>query len=397
MLLVEWLRIKGIKYMNKIETITGRDGTVSVFCEDKIAEAIYAASVDAGEEVEVETIVRKVVGKLSKDPSVEEVQDAVSHFLMTSRYKTTAESFIAYRALRNEVREGKSAILLDIANSLNGSDDTHTKENSNKDSEQIVSHRDLVAGIVSKHMMKSILGEDVYNAHKKGAIQCHDGDYLISKGIHNCGVYDFKTMLANGVKLGDVEVETPKSVGTAANVACQIFSKISGSSYGGQSMHEFDQVMKPYAEKSLIKITKLRAKYNLPEEFVEETLRKDIYDACQTFIYQIQTVTSNNGQSSFAAISLSLSSDPICKMIKEEYLKCHMQGIGANHKVPIFPKVLYFVEDGVNLNKGDINYEEFQLALKCSSKMYYPDFIMSPNNRVMTGDSKNVVTSMGKI
>lgn len=373
-----------------------RDGTEDTFCENKIYDAIYEASKACGQTCDVETLTHKVISRLKTEIApVEVIQDEVVHVLMVSKYKAVAEEYIKYRAARDQVREGKSPILDDISQFLEGTDETHIKENSNKSAEQIVSHRDLIAGILSKHMMKTILDEDVYTAHKKGAIHVHDGDYMISKGIHNCGVYDFPTMLANGVKLGDVEVETPKSVGTAANVACQIFSKISGSSYGGQSMHEFDQVMRPYVEKSLNKIKKVQEKYNLPEEYVEETLRKDIYDACQTFIYQIQTVTSNNGQSSFAAISLSLSTDPLCKMIKEEYLKCHTQGIGKDHKVPIFPKVLYFVEDGVNLNKGDENYDEFQLALKCSSKMLYPDYIMAPNNRTMTGDSENVITSMG--
>jgi len=373
-----------------------RDGQETGFNEDVIAFAIDNAAADVGEPLDAQELAVKVVKRLNEGVvSVEEIQDACVHVLMVSKYKKTAEAYIKHRNDRDQVREGKSPLLEDIASFLDGSDDAHAKENSNKSSEQIVAHRDAVAGILSKHMMKTIFDKDVYEAHKKGAIHAHDGDYLISKGIHNCGVYDFEYMLANGVKLGDVEIETPKSVGTAANVSCQVLSKISGSSYGGQSMHEFDQVMKPYVEKSLKKIKLVQAKYNLPEEFVEETLRKDIYDACQTFIYQIQTVTSNNGQSSFAAISLSLSTDPICKMVKEEYLKCHMQGIGEDHKVPIFPKVLYFVEEGVNLNKEDVNYSEFRLALECSSKMMYPDLIMAPNNRKMTGGSENVVTSMG--
>lgn len=381
---------------NKIEVIVKRDGGIAAFDINKIAEAIYAASIDAKVELDAEVLAEKVMCKLGKEPTVEDVQDATVLTLMNSRYKKVAEFYIKHRTRRDDIREGKSPILADIARFLDGSDETHAKENSNKSADQIVSHRDLVAGILSKHMMKTIFDEDVYESHKSGAIHINDGDYVISKGIHNCGVYNFEYMLANGVKLGDVDVETPKSIGTAANVSCQIFSKISGSSYGGQSMHEFDVVMKPYAEKSLTKLKKEQEKYKLPDEYVETSLRKAIYDACQTFIYQIQTVTSNNGQSSFAAISLSLSTDPMCKMIKEEYLKCHMQGIGENHKVPIFPKVLYFVEEGVNLNKGDENYEEFQLALECSSKMLYPDYVMAPNNRKMTGNSENVVTSMGR-
>ena len=162
-------------------------------------------------------------------------------------------------------------------------------------------------------------------------------------------------------------------------------------------MSEFDKVMKPYALRSKTKLQEVQSKYDLPDDFVNESLYKAIYDACQTFIYQIQTVTSSNGQSAFTSISLSLSEEPMCKLIKKAYLNCHMQGIGKDHRIPIFPKVLYFVEDGINLNKGNPNYEEFQLALKCSSKMSYPDFIMAPNNRKMTGGSENVVTPMGRL
>ena len=381
---------------NKIEVITKRDGTEVAFNIDAIEMAIGNAASEVGEIVDAELLAEKVVKRLKGDSvTVEQVQDACVHVLMVSKYKNVAEGYIKHRAERDNIREGKVSVFKDIDDFLNGDNEEVSRENSNKQADQLVTHRDLVAGIVSKHLANSSIPNEILNLHEKGALHCHDKDYFISKGMHNCGVYDFEYMLKHGVKLGDVEIESPKSISTAANVSCQIFSKISGSSYGGQSMHEFDQVLKPYAESSLEKIRKIQTKYNLPDEFVWETLRKEIYDACQTFIYQIQTVTSSNGQSAFTSISLSLSTDPLCKMIKEEYLKCHTNGIGENHKSPIFPKVLYFVEDGVNLKKGDPNYEEFRLALNCSSKHLYPDYIMAPNNREMSGGSENVITPMG--
>lgn len=382
--------------------ITKRDGLVEDFDTKKIFNAVKSAAETIYNEKEAHNIAdeisTKVVFKITSsdgDISVEQVQDIIEKVLLCSHWKDVGKVYIKYRHDRDSVREGKSKLFSEIDTFLNGTDDTYSKENANKSTDQIVTHRDIIAGIVSKNLARSIIPKHLIDLHDKGGIHIHDMDYFISKGMHNCGVYDFEYMLANGVKLGDVEVESPNSIGTAANVSCQIFSKISGSSYGGQSMHEFDAVMKPYAEKSKAKIERTAVKYNLPDSYIENTLRKEIYDACQTFLYQIQTVTSSNGQSSFTSISLSLSTDPMCKMIKEEYLKCHMNGIGKDHRSPVFPKVLYFVEEGVNLNHNDPNYSEFRLALKCSAMHMYPDFIMAPNNRVMTGGSKKVITPMG--
>jgi len=382
--------------VGNVQYIIKRDGVTEVFCESKLYDAIYSASKACDQACDVEALTHKVISRLKGEVvSVEDVQDTVVHCLMTSKYKLVASEYIKHRSERSLKREMKGDLYKDLQGLLDQTDDEHARANANKAPEQIVSHRDLIAGVVSKQYAKIILPDRVKEAHQKGLVWSHDGDYLISKGIHNCGVYDFEYMLANGVKLGDVEIESPKSVGTAANVICQILSKISGSSYGGQSLHEFDQVLKPYVEKSLDKLRNKQKLYSLPEDYIQEVLRKEVYDACQLVIYQVQTVSSPNGQSSFYSMSLSLSTDPICKMIKEEYLKCHTEGIGPKKQTPIFPKVIYFVEKGVNMDKGDPNYEEYQLALKCTSKRMYPDYVMAPNNRVMTGSEK-MTTPMGR-
>ncbi len=384
--------------------VVKRDGQVVEFNSDSIFDAVQAAAIDSGYDADeafkvADEVTAKVVPKVAsceEEITVEGIQDIVEHGLLVSRYKDVAKSYIQHRHGRCQVRDGKSKVFQDIDEFLNGGNEEVSTENSNKPAEQLVSHRDLIAGIVSKHIAQSTIPKDIQELHEKGGLHCHDSDYFISKGMTNCGVYDFETMLHKGVKLGDVEISSPNSISTAANVSCQIFSKISGSSYGGQSMHEFDVVMQPYVKRSLAKLKVAQAKYKLPDEFIEEALRKEVHAACQTLIYQIQTVTSPNGQAAFSSISLSLSTDPLCKLIKEEYLKCHMKGIGPNGKTPIFPKVLYFVEEGVNLSKDDPNYNEFKLALECSSKHMYPDIIMAPNNREMTGGSENVITPMGR-
>jgi ribonucleoside-triphosphate reductase (formate) len=383
-----------------------RDGAVVDFCSDRLYKAVCEASKSTGysEEdsalisVEVgDKVINKIlnVAKKSVALPVEDIQDMVEVSLMSSRYKDIAKHYISYRHDRDKYRDENGKLYKSLQGFLTLSDDTYARENSNKQPEQIVTHRDLLAGIVSKQYAGTIIPKHIMKEHNLGRIHVHDTDYLISAGIHNCGVYNFEYLLKNGMKLGDVSIESPKSVGTAANIICQALCKISGSSYGGQSIHEFDNLLRPYVLRSLDKLKKKQKRFNLPDEFVEESLRKEVYDACQLVIYQVQTVSSPNGQASFFSMSLSLSTDPTCKMIKEEYLKCHMKGIGPFNETPIFPKVLYFVEDGVNLNEGDPNFDEFQLALQCSSKRMYPDYIMAPNNRKMTGGSKKLVTPMG--
>lgn len=381
-----------------------RDGTVDTWNNKKIYSAIFSAAISAGkDEYTAHNISEEAVSKIPmkfinrETCTVEEVQDSVERYLMASKWKDIAKRYIEYRHDRDKARENGSELNKALEGFLSGEDETYTRENANKAATKINTHRDLIAGIISKHTAKRILPDHVINSINMGELHMHDLDYILSEGMTNCGVYDFPYMLANGVKLGDVDIETPKNVQTAANVMCQILCDISGLTYGGQSIHEFDKVLQPYVLKTMEKLESEKEEWGLPDEWVDKKLHKMVYDACQTFLYQSTTCTSQNGQGSFCSISLSLSTDPICKLVKEEYLKCHMKGLGAKHKTPIFPKVLYFAESGVNLNEGDPNYDEFQLAIKCSTKRMYPDYISAINNRAMTGGSENVISPMGKL
>jgi len=132
-------------------------------------------------------------------------------------------------------------------------------------------------------------------------------------------------------------------------------------------------------------------------EYVKEKLEKEVYDAMQSLLYQINTLTTSNGQSPFITISLGLDTSYYGRMITEQYLKVHLEGIGENKATPVFPKVVFFLEDGINLKEGDANYDLKKLAIQCSTKRIYPDYISVPKNKEITGVSENAmpVTPMG--
>lgn len=370
-----------------------RDGAITKYNEEKIYDAVILSG--ASEQV-ADEVINEVSDALAgcELATVAKITSAVEDALMWYD-KDAARNYIEYRSMRDRERQGNTTLARNVNAFLEQTDDSLLNENANKSSRLVSTHRDLLAGILSKDFAKSILPEHLSKAHEIGKIHIHDQDYLISSGLHNCGVYDYAGMLETGFTLGNARIESPKSVGTATTILSQICSTISGSSYGGQSIHKYDEVLLPYVKKSLAKLEKERDKYSLPQSWVNEKLKQEIYNAHQTFIYQINTICGSNGQSAFVTISLSLSEDPLCKLIKEQYLLCHMAGLGKDGSTPVFPKVIYFIKPDVNLNDSAPNHTELLLAIECSCKRMYPDFVMYDSNLKMTGSS-DLVTPMGK-
>lgn len=405
----------------KMLRVRKRDGRIEDWNGEKIVVAVSKSLKESGEKIPDEGgLIEKIKNACLKNADtdntihVAELHKIVEMTLMKSKCKLTARKYIEYRSQRDMQRLRTSQIMKEVNGLNNESDPDVLNQNANKASRILSTHRDFLAGIISKECAKEFMTDEIRMAHGI-KIYCHDQDYALTPGLHNCGIYDYGTMLKDGFRLGNADIEPPKSIGTACTVLSQIASTISSSSYGGQTMHRFSEMLRPYAIKSLKKQLRkesvafknvrdrIRDKVNRSElravqkdfqKIAWGNFRKEVYDAMQTFIYQINTICGTNGQSAFCAISLYPSTDKICRLITEEYFKCHMNGLGAEHRTPVFPKVLYFVESGKNLEQDTENYDELCLAIECSTKRMYPDYIMVDSNKKMTGCS-DVMSAMG--
>lgn len=121
-------------------------------------------------------------------------------------------------------------------------------ENANKDSNVFNTQRDLTAGSVGKTIGLRMLPLHVANAHEKGEIHYHDLDYTPYAPMTNCCLIDFKTMFEQGFEIGNAEVESPRSIQTAAAQTAQIIANVASSQYGGCSFDRVDEVLAPYAQ-----------------------------------------------------------------------------------------------------------------------------------------------------
>ena len=198
-------------------------------------------------------------------------------------------------------------------------------------------------------------------------------------------------MLKNGFKIGNAEVESPKSIQTATAQISQIIANVASSQYGGCSADRIDEVLAPYAEKNYDKHLKEAEEWVLPEkreDYAWQKTKKDIYDAMQSLEYEINTLFTSNGQTPFTSLGFGLGSNRFEREIQKAILEIRIKGLGSEHRTAIFPKLIFTLKRGLNLEPGSPNYDIKQLALECATKRMYPDVLSYDKIVELTGSFK---------
>lgn len=376
-----------------------RDGRRVLFDVDKIDKALHKAAekvMDVTPLVEkrlnglVERIVAEIHSRFPQGVKIYEIQNIVEHELLEAREYALAEEYITYRTQRDFERSKATDINFSIHKLLN-KDQAVVNENANKDSNVFNTQRDLTAGIVGKSIGLQMLPRHVANAHQKGEIHYHDLDYSPYTPMTNCCLIDFKGMLENGFKIGNAEVESPKSIQTATAQISQIIANVASSQYGGCSADRIDEVLAPYAEKNYQKHLKDAEEWVLPgkrEEYAWKKTQKDIYDAMQSLEYEINTLFTSNGQTPFTSLGFGLGTNRFEREIQKAILNIRIKGLGSEHRTAIFPKLIFTLKRGLNLEEGSPNYDIKQLALECATKRMYPDVLSYDKIVELTGSFK---------
>lgn len=236
-----------------------------------------------------------------------------------------------------------------------------------------------------------MLPKHVSNAHLKGEIHFHDLDYSPYHAMTNCCLIDIEGMLSKGFTIGNANVESPKSIQTATAQIAQIIANVASSQYGGCSVDRIDEVLSVYARLNFEKHKKDATEWVVPEKqegYAAEKTRKDIYDAMQSLEYEINTLYTSNGQTPFVTLGFGLGEDWFAREIQKAILKVRIGGVGKDKHTAIFPKLVFSIRRGTNLNAEDPNYDIKQLALECSSKRMYPDVLNYDSLVRLTGDFK---------
>ncbi|WP_267612023.1 anaerobic ribonucleoside-triphosphate reductase [Enterococcus faecium] len=378
-----------------------RDGRHVDFDEQKINEALIKAekkihgslSPLTYEKIQMiaDLVVQEIKSRFAENVKIYEIQNIVEHILLEKNEYELAEEYINYRTKRDFARSKATDINFSIEKLIN-KDQTVVNENANKDSNAFNTQRDLTAGIVGKSIGLKMLPPHIANAHQKGDIHYHDLDYHPYTPMTNCCLIDFKGMLNNGFKIGNAEVESPKSIQTATAQISQIIANVASSQYGGCSADRTDELLAPFAELNYKKHLKDAEEWiDSPErqkEYAKAKTKKDIFDAMQSLEYEINTLFTSNGQTPFTSLGFGLGENWFEREIQKAILQIRINGLGSEKRTAIFPKLIFTLKKGVNLNPEDPNYDIKQLALECATKRMYPDILNYDKIVELTGSFK---------
>lgn len=374
-----------------------RDGRTVSFDQDKIFSALRRANQElehpvseAGLKIVLEAVLAEIGRRFEKDIQIYEIQTVVEQELLNAHLYDLAELYIQYRTRRDFRRHQATDINFEI-HKLLSKDQSVVNENANKDADVFNTQRDLTAGIVGKSIGLKLLPAHVANAHQKGDIHYHDLDYSPYTPMTNCCLIDFKGMLAQGFKIGNADVESPKSIQTATAQISQIIANVASSQYGGCSADRIDEVLAPYAELNYQKHLKDAKDWVLAdkqEEYARAKTQKDIYDAMQSLEYEINTLFTSNGQTPFTSLGFGLGISWFEREIQKAILNIRIKGLGREGRTAIFPKLIFTVKRGLNLEPDSPNYDIKQLAIECATKRMYPDMLSYDKIVELTGSFK---------
>ena len=368
--------------------IIKRDGTIVDYDPEKIRVAIGKANNEVrrkekATKEEIEEIIDYIEELDKKRILVEDVQDIIEQQLMSIGKYELAKKYITYRYTRALVRKANTTDQ-SIKELIEGESEYWNNENSNKNAKLVTTQRDYLAGITSTDITRRfLLPEDIVKAHDEGIIHFHDADYFAQNALHNCDLINLEDMLQNGTNINGVMIEKPHKFLTAMTIATQIITAVTSSQYGGATVtmthlapfvrDSYNFYLKKYEDRKFSKEDCIK--------YAKEDLAKEIKDGVQTFQYQINSMTTTNGQSPFLSVCFYLGETEEYKeelaMIIKEFLEQRivgMKNVKGVYITPAFPKLLYVLEKD-NVTEDSKYWYLTELAAKCTAKRMVPDYI----------------------
>lgn len=410
-----------------------RDGRKVEFNKQKIREAILKAflSVDGGISQYASSKAENIADfveqeSLTKELSIEEIQDLVEHGLMSTKRKDVARAYISYRDKRNETRNKNSILRKNIREKLFAKNVQN--QNANLDEKSFGGRMGEAGGVLFRDiaLMDGYISDMAKNNHLNNEIYIHDLDHY-AVGDHNCLSIPFDDLLAKGFNTRQTDVRPAQSINTAFQLLAVIFQLQSLQQFGGVSATHLDWTMVPYVRKSFWKHFKDGLRYinkdtsvtdanfdpNLTIEaeiykaaggaydYAIDMTTKEAYQAVEGMYHNLNTLQSRSGnQLPFTSINYGTCTLPEGRLIIKALLDVSIKGIGKLHKTSIFPCGIFQCMRGVNRKPGDPNYDLFRLALKSTAQRLYPNYAnvdWSGNAGYDRNDPRTYFSTMGLV
>lgn len=299
------------------------------------------------------------------------------------------------------------------------------QENANADSALVSTKRALCYNVLNKEMyQKFFLTAEENQACDEGYIYVHDQSSR--RDSINCCLADVKSILEGGFNMGNMHYNEPKSLDTAFDVVGDITLGMAGQQYGGYTLPQIDETLAKYAEISYHKyieefnnimnticdadvsgesrvynnIYHCRYMDEESDKYAMKKVERDIEQGYQGWEYKFNTVASCRGDYPFITITIGHGTDEFSKLIAKTILRVHMNGQGEEGKKQptVFPKIVFLYDENIH-GEGKECRDVYDVAVECSSKTMYPDWLSLTGEGYVASMFKKygkIISPMGK-
>jgi ribonucleoside-triphosphate reductase (formate) len=359
--------------------VVKRDGREVEFNSVKITDAIKGAAAEIAvnlresEAIELTQKVMRRVEELEKTSlTVEEIQNLVEKTLLENDYKEIGYAYSNYRRERTKVREIKSDLMRAIQQIGVETDRDNANVGNNFSSKLL-----RIASESNKWHNLASMPKHLAKAHETGDVYYHDLDsYNLTT---NCLHIPTREILERGFNTGYGTINKPRRIESAAELSCILLQSTQNDMFGGQSHPDFDNDMAVFVEPTRQEIREELEELGLPEEQVkkvlEKKLRKNIAQAMQGIVYNLNTMHSRAGsQVPFSSINIGIPQSEDAALVCEIFLLEYERGLGKGEQ-PIFPNIIFRVKEGINREVNDPYHYLYKLACRVAAKRMNPTFM----------------------
>lgn len=372
--------------------IIKKDGTVEGWNGEKIKEAVYKAAARVNQYVEPD-VLNKLVEKvhscliIDRDVPTKDLHKEVIHYLKYFGLTDVANSYQEYRDYKNTYAKSFEKVKDEADNVLLLGD----RENANFDSSLVSTKGSLIKGYLTKELYRQFyLSKEEKELTKRGDIYIHDMRDMLMGSV-NCCLFDIGNVLRGGFSMSNVDYTEPTSVLSALQVIGDITLVATAQQFGGFTLAEIDKVLLPYAKKTFDNAFKkyfnqCNLEYDEACIRAAQDLMRELEQGFQSLELKLNTVPCSRGDFAFTTLTFGtwdIMMDDLDRnimlMIGKTILKTRMKGHGG--KQVVFPKLVFLYDEDKIRNDED-HKELFELAVKCSSKCMYPDYLSLNHGKV---------------
>ncbi len=277
-----------------IKRVKKRDGTIVLFDESKITDAIFKAVKSVGGEDydKAKKLTHKVISVLdiffrsNAIPTIEVIQDLIEKTLIEGGHAKTAKAYILYRKQHEELRKGES-FALDVQKTMDGylmQSDWRVNENSNMNYSLSGLLMHSAGTVIANYTLNKMYPKEIGQAHINGDFHIHD----LSMGIAGyCAGWSLRQLLEegfNGVP-GKIDSVAPKHLASALWQMINFIGTLQNEWAGAQAFSSFDTYLAPFVK-------------------TDNLSYKEVKQSIQGFVFNMNVPSRWGGQTPFSNVTL---------------------------------------------------------------------------------------------